>query len=188
MKKHVLMIHEVGEWLFDLPLQSYILTFDDGLYTQYLYFERITKIDTDKFFFISTKIVADTTTTQSPEYITCDKAHEKYRLSGDRSHYMNWEQIKEIEMTPRCIIGGHSHEHMRTPTSAQLVRDTNKMIEQFNIHDIKPTSFCFPYNKEHNMYRAMLQAKGFNEFYGEERIDINEIRYKKASRTDKNNA
>ena len=97
MKKHVLMIHEVGEWLFDLPLQSYTLTFDDGLYTQYHYLKRLIKIDTDKIFFISTNIVADATTTQSSEYITCDKAHEKYRLADDRSNYMNWKQIKEID-------------------------------------------------------------------------------------------
>lgn len=181
MKKRVLMIHEVGEWLFDLPLQSYTLTFDDGLYTQYHYLKRLIKIDTDKIFFISTNIVADATTTQSSEYITCDKAHEKYRLADDRSNYMNWEQIKEIDMSPRCSIGGHSHEHMRAPTSAQLVSDTSKMSKRFREHGIKTTSFCFPYNKEHNMYRAILQAKGFKEFYGAERTDVNEIRHKKTS-------
>lgn len=180
MKKRVLMIHEVGEWLFDLPLQSYILTFDDGLYTQYHHLDRLASIDTDKFFFISTDIVSNTSA-QSSEYITCERAHEKYRSTGDRSHYMNWSQIKEIDMTERCTIGGHSHEHMRAPTSVQLVRDTNKMIKMFKDHDITPSVFCFPYNKEHNMYRAILQAKGFNKFYGSERIDVNEIRHKRVS-------
>lgn len=174
------MIHEVDDQLFDLPLDQYILTFDDGLYTQYMFFNRLRDIDTCKYFFISTDIVSPGGAPQSKHFITCEEAHEKYRTTGDRSHYMNWSQIKEIAMEPRCTIGGHSHEHMRTPTSAQLVSDTNKMIKQFNDHDIKPTCFCFPYNKEHSMYRAILQAKGFKQFYGAERTDVSKIRHKKA--------
>ena len=33
--KPVLMLHEFKEEFLDLPLENYILTFDDGLYTQY---------------------------------------------------------------------------------------------------------------------------------------------------------
>jgi len=48
--KKVLMIHEVTENLFNLPLENYILTFDDGLYSQYYHFKHFESIDTEKIF------------------------------------------------------------------------------------------------------------------------------------------
>ena len=38
-----------------------------------------------------------------------------------------------------------------------------------------PESFCFPYNYETPLYKEILSKKGFKNFYGSERIDINEI-------------
>ena len=58
MTKPVLMIHEFSEFMLSLPLEDYILTFDDGLYTQYIHFDKIRELNTDKIFFISTGIVA----------------------------------------------------------------------------------------------------------------------------------
>ena len=52
--KPVLMIHEVDESIFNKPLEDFVLTFDDGLYSQYKFIEAIDAIDTDKIFFIST--------------------------------------------------------------------------------------------------------------------------------------
>ena len=37
--KPILMIHEFKEDFLNLNLEDYILTFDDGLYTQYLFFQ-----------------------------------------------------------------------------------------------------------------------------------------------------
>ena len=50
------MIHEFKEEFLNLPLENYTLTFDDGLYTQYKFFNEIKKIKTNKFFFISSNI------------------------------------------------------------------------------------------------------------------------------------
>ena len=55
--KPILIIHEFEERFFDLPLDQYILTFDDGLYTQYVFLEELKKIKTKKYFFISSGIV-----------------------------------------------------------------------------------------------------------------------------------
>ena len=41
--KPVLMIHEFKKEFLDLPLKDYILTFDDGLYTVYKFFNKIKK-------------------------------------------------------------------------------------------------------------------------------------------------
>ena len=47
--KKILMIHEFKESFLNLPLEDYILTFDDGLFTQYLFLSELLKINTDKY-------------------------------------------------------------------------------------------------------------------------------------------
>lgn len=172
--KPVLMIHEVAEWMFDLPLDEYILTFDDGLYTQYLHLDKINSIDTDKIFFISTGIVAPDDQSQSDEFIQCHKAHDKLFETGDLSHYMNWRQIQEIASTPRCYIGGHSHMHIKH-TGFNTVNDTKLMMKHFRGHNLIPTSFCFPYNDDNPVYQCILEKHGFNKFYGKDRVDIYDL-------------
>lgn len=172
--KPVLMIHEVAEWMFGLPLHEYTLTFDDGLYTQYVHFDKIKNIDTDKIFFINTGIVASEQTYQSDRFIQCHVAHSKLLENGDLSHYMNWSQIHEINNTDRCEIGGHSHLHRR-PDIRNIINDTKLMTQEFNVNNIKVSAFCFPYNDEHEVYRRLLQRNGFNRFYGKARIDIYDI-------------
>tara|TARA_B100002019_G_scaffold282217_1_gene287208 strand:- start:2051 stop:2572 length:522 start_codon:yes stop_codon:yes gene_type:complete len=172
--KPVLMIHEVSDWMFTLPLHDYILTFDDGLYTQYLHFDKIKNIDTDKIFFISTGIVALPETKQSDVFIHCHEAHDKLFESGDLSHYMNWSQIQDIGNQPKCEIGAHSHMHIRH-TGFNTVEDTKLMMKCFKDNNIKPTSFCYPYNDENPIYKSLLKQYGFNKFYGTDRIDIYDL-------------
>lgn len=170
--KPVLMIHEVAEWMFDLPLHEYVLTFDDGLYTQYTHFDKIKNIDTDKIFFINTGIVATEHTDQSDVYIQCQVAHDKLFNTGDLSHYMNWSQIVEISNEPQCEIGAHSHMHIRH-TGFNTIHDTKMMMKHFKQNNLTPTSFCFPYNDDNEVYKCLLKQYGFTKFYGKERIDIN---------------
>lgn len=172
--KPILMIHEVAEWIFDLPLQDYTLTFDDGLYTQYLYFDKINKIDTDKIFFITTGIVATEQTTQTNTFITCSAAHDAFFNTGELKHYMNWSQIKKIAMEPECSIGGHSHYHNR-PNMKTMINDTNLMCDAFKQQELQTDCFCFPYNDECEVYKRVLQKRGFKKFYGSNRIDINDL-------------
>ena len=175
MNKPVLMIHEVSDFMFSLPLENYTLTFDDGLYTQYLHFDKIKKLNTDKIFFISTGIVADDDTKQSEEFIECAEAHGKLLQTGDLKHYMNWKQIHEIAGDPQCEIGGHSHMHVKQ-SIFNMVNDTNLMMDEFKKQfNTPPTKFCFPYNKSTPVYRALLSHYGFTDFYGSERVDIYEL-------------
>ena len=174
MTKPVLMIHEFAEWMFDLPLHEYTLTFDDGLYTQYVHFDKIKNIDTNKIFFISTGIVATEQTEQSDEFIQCHAAHGKLFENSDLSHYMNWSQIQEIAEEPRCEIGAHSHMHVKH-TGFNTIHDTRLMMKHFEDNNLKPTSFCFPYNDENEVYRHHLKSYGFPKFYGRGRIDIYDL-------------
>lgn len=176
--KKVLMIHEFHEEFLLLPLDQYILTFDDGLYSQYKYISELSKIDTHKIFFISTGIICDTI--QSEHEIKCEQAHVKFFETGDRSHYMTWEQIKHIQKINNCEIGGHSHNHNsrwrhNKHTIKEIIEDTRQMISAFNNHDMQPISFCFPYNNESGVYEQILRTRGFTNFYGKNRIDINDI-------------
>ena len=172
--KPVLMIHEFAEWMLELPLERYTLTFDDGLYTQYLYIDELLEIETDKIFFISTGIVASETVVQSSEFIQCAEAHSRLFDSGDLSHYMNWGQIKEISRLHRCEIGGHSHLHADVCMN-NILSDTKLMNNTFKMHNIQPKSFCFPYNQENEIYKQILIQHGYEGFYGKERVDIYDI-------------
>ena len=179
MSKPVLMIHEMCDRVFDVEsLDQYILTFDDALYTQYLYLDVLAKIRTEKYFFISTGILADVTTKQSPEYIDSATAHNRFRANQGDKYYMNWDQIRTISQTEYCYVGGHSHSHTfhETIPYDYIVSDTNQMIEEFKKQlEMVPDCFCFPYNKSTNIYAEYLARKGFINQFGAERIDINEL-------------
>ena len=130
--KPVLTIHEVRDWMFDLPLEDYILTFDDGLYSQFYYFDQLKSIKTEKIFFISSDIICNGI--QSNKFPNCMEAHEKYRI-GNREDYMAVQQIREILKDPQSTIGGHGHSHrsldgLSLNDAYQHIRlDTEKMID-----------------------------------------------------------
>ncbi|WP_408098574.1 polysaccharide deacetylase family protein [Peredibacter sp. HCB2-198] len=179
--KPVLMIHEVREWMLDLPLEDYILTFDDGLYSQYFYFDHFKKLKTEKYFFISTNIVCPEHVAQSNDFPTCEDAHKSFFENQSTSHYMKWSQIKEIYQTPNCFIGGHSHNHHRHDEKSieklyqNLNSDTEAMLSEFAKQGMKVESFCYPYNKQYVLYETLLKKKEFKIFFGDERIAIESL-------------
>ena len=176
--KPVLMIHEVYESMFDLPLEEYTLTFDDGLYSQFYYFDRFKSIPTEKIYFISSDIICSGE--QSDQFPACREAHRK-AFAGNKEDYMTLAQIKELMKDPLVSIGGHSHSHIRLDNYSKIVEkmkhiknDTELMVKWFEEYlGFKPSKFCFPYNEDYQgMYSAMLRQYGFTEFYGRERIPI----------------
>ena len=177
-QKPVLMIHEVDERLFELPLADYVLTFDDGLYSQYHYFQRINEIDTQKIFFISTNIIC--IGDQSTEYISSKHAHDKYFETGNAENFMTLAQIKELMGHPQVIIGGHSHNHtdirnMKLVERLTLIRkDTELMVTWFETNlGFRPRHFCFPYNNNSDgLYNAALKEYGIVKCHGRERIPV----------------
>lgn len=181
MSKPILMIHEFKEEFLSLPLRDYILTFDDGLYSQYFFWSELSKIPTEKIFFISSNIICDTI--QSVQFPTCRLAHEKAFL-GNKEDYMNLSQIQELMVCEGVEIGGHSHYHKRLNNFTSLhekvehiKQDTEKMLAWFKRNlDYTPTSFCFPYNENlDGMYNGLLKKYGFTKFYGKERIAIESL-------------
>lgn len=182
MEKPILMIHEVDSFLFEnVDLKNYILTFDDGLYSQFYHYDKIKKIDTQKIFFISSNIVC--TGKQSLTFPTCREAHEK-SFKGNNEDYMSLEQIEFLKNEENVTIGGHGHFHKNLNTFKNLKekvsyikKDTELMLEWFEKNlKFTPNKFCFPYNDDMNeLYKLILKTYGFDEFYGKKRLSISQV-------------
>jgi peptidoglycan/xylan/chitin deacetylase (PgdA/CDA1 family) len=153
--KPVLMIHNITEDIFDLPLADYVLTFDDGTLDHFEYYERFKAINTQKKYFIIADCIG-------------------------KPGYMDIQHLEAMNLDPLVTIGGHSYDHtdMRhmklIHTVAHIKQDTEKMLEWFKTHmGFEPSEFCFPYNyNPHGMYGKLLEHYGIIHLYGHERIPV----------------
>ena len=174
MNKDTIMIHELRKPLIIDP--NLFLTFDDGLYTQYEYAKHL---ENQKIFFISSGIICPEKSIQSSRFITCEDAH-KAAFRGNMANYMTLDQMLELP------LGAHSHYHQNLNKFERLIdkiswikQDTEEMLEFWlkYFSPSVPTSFCFPYNDDlDGLYKAILsKSYGFTDFYGSERINIDDI-------------
>ncbi len=184
MSGNILCIHEIEDWMLDLDLSEYKeITFDDGMYSQYLHLDHFLKFGVPLTFFISTEIVQDEHHSQnSKEFLSCSEAHKNFFKSNDKSQYMNWSQIQEISTTTNCTIGGHSHSHNIKRENIKelhtiLVSDTNTMLDEFFTRGINIDKFCYPYNEELPMYKTILNRKGLHKLYKSDRKNIEELKW-----------
>jgi len=176
--KKILEIHEFHEKFKVLPLHEYILTFDDGLYSQYLQKDFLKSLGTEIYFFISSGII-NKNNKQKNEIVHCAEAHEKAR-AGNFENYMSWDNIHELKnMSKLFHIGYHGHEHINLQSIYNLMHkkqliedDVNCMINEFAKNKIYPSTFCFPYNNEDFLLKHILQMKGIHELFGKGRIAI----------------
>ena len=188
MSKDVLMIHEVTEEILSLPLENYILTFDDGLYSQFYYWDEIRRLNTEKIFFISTGFLRPYRNDKN-ENLTAVEAR-KMGEDGDLSGYISVEEANWM-LDRFAKMGGHGHKHIdvrntkhyrNLPKTSKALKiekfmiDTERMLFRFyhwfNHH---PRIYCFPFNHEEDWMRGILRKYGFKEFYGSERIPVEEL-------------
>ncbi len=114
--KPYLMIHDWRREYFDLDLDQYRLTFDDGLFSQYYYFPLLKDHPAGLTFFITTSFIKPgaARSQYAGEYLTYLKAKKyAYRTFIDHrfDHFMNLEEIQEIAAQANVRIGVHSHFH-----------------------------------------------------------------------------
>jgi peptidoglycan/xylan/chitin deacetylase (PgdA/CDA1 family) len=157
--KPVLMIHEITEELFNLPLADYLLTFDDGTQDHWEFFPQLQNIPTEKIFFIITGRIG------TPGYLTLPQLD-----------YMKSDSFTKI--------GGHSHNHIRLNTFntlaekiAHIKLDTEQCLSWFesNLGQV-PNTFCLPYNEDvGGLYAAWLRNKGISKIYASERTACEHI-------------
>ena len=180
--KPILMIHEIKEWMFDISLENYILTFDDGLLSQYYYWKELSSLNTEKIFFISAGIIRQMP--PSLDFPSSIEAHNKFFKNNISEDFMSIDNIKYLQEQSKVSIGAHAyyHEDLRNfnnlDTKVSFIkRDTQLMLKWFKDNlSLKPSKFCYPYNYSlGGIYKIILKEYGFTEFYGENRISIESL-------------
>ena len=98
--------------------------------------------------------------------------------------YMNWEQIKEIEMEEFAFIGNHSHSHeyLIGYNLSKFKEDIDKSIKIF-IENIgyNPSFFSYPFG-EYSLEQKVYISSKFDFAFGQHSglIDINKDKYELA--------
>jgi len=180
--QRILMLHEITEEHLKLDISDYdVITFDDGLFSQYKHYKHFLSYGKPMYFFISTDIVCPEGVEQSGESVSSGDAHDNYFNGGDLSDFMKWSQIKEIYETDGCHIGGHGHTHTRFKQEPFIKaykiikRECSQMMDEFDNQGIEIDSFCFPYNEDIFGYRPSLRQRGVELFFGDERVDADPL-------------
>ena len=120
-----LMIHDIRREYFDLNLDHYRLTFDDGLFSQYYYWPLLKRHPEPLIYFISTSFIqpGKARSMYSGEYISYLKSkiymHRTF-VEKKFDHFMTTGEIQALSSMPGVQIGVHSHWHdvilTRTPS------------------------------------------------------------------------
>lgn len=111
-----LMIHDIRKEYFDLNLNAYRLTFDDGLYSQYYYFPLFKNHPDTLNYFVTTSFIKPAKARKmysgSPiAYLKTKEYMQRAVIEGQRDHFMTVEEIQIISQYPNVRIGVHSHFH-----------------------------------------------------------------------------
>jgi hypothetical protein len=111
-----LMIHDIRKEYFDLRLDQYCPTFDDGLFSQYYYLPLLKCHSADLIFFITTSFIHPGRARPmfDGEYLPHLKTKRyAYRtfVEGRYDHFMTVEEVQAIFARPNVRIGVHSHFH-----------------------------------------------------------------------------
>jgi hypothetical protein len=112
----ILTIHDVRKEYFNLNLNDYQLTFDDGLYSQFYYFSFFKDHPERLTYFITTSLIKPGTARSvfNGRYLPYLKSKKyMYRTFADGrfDHFMNLEELQEICGQKNVQIGAHSHFH-----------------------------------------------------------------------------
>lgn len=162
----ILMIHEIYDDIFTINFEKYdILTFDDGLYSVLLNFDKFPK-DKRKIIFVSGDIIRESNVAPI-EFIECYNAHDLYRQKNNKSAYLSLEELEFLK-SEGFEIGGHGFKHLRCNKFTEIKDEVDKCLEI--LPDIK--SYCLPYNQINPLYNTYLKYKKL-EIFGYGRIDAN---------------
>jgi len=156
------MIHDIRQEYFDLSLDQYRLTFDDGLFSQYYYFPLLKKQPCKLTYFITTSFIKPGKTRNmfTGEYISYLKSKKySYRtfIEGKFDHFMTIEELQAISSRTNVRIGVHSHFHdvILTRTHPRKRKPVSKWkLKRFqNLPDMSRQDFSI---------RSKLAFQGFN--------------------------
>jgi hypothetical protein len=111
-----LMIHDLRPEYFDLNLEEFRLTFDDGLFSQYYYFPLLKSHHQQLTFFITTAHIKPGRARPmfAGEYLAHLKTKRySYRtfVEGRFDHFINLAELQDLSVQSNVRIGVHSHFH-----------------------------------------------------------------------------
>lgn len=192
------MIHEILPGLEEkfllLNLDNYLLTFDDGLYSQVSFIEKVV----DKFpnveiiYYVSTNIINNNLEGSGRSYDICSIAHQKYFEKGDLSNYVTYKDLIKLSKIKNVKIGLHGHNHLNLTSLKnnlslpdffkKIQYDIVTMLHRYLDFEFASTEvlFCPPYNQYNDLYIAyarkqfLLHNKQF-KVIPDERIAIEEL-------------
>ena len=99
----ILTIHDVRQEYFDVDLNAYQLTFDDGLYSQFYYFSLFNDHPEKLTYFITTSFIKPgkirkTVAGRDLPYIKSKKYMYRTFAEGRFDHFMNLEELQELSI------------------------------------------------------------------------------------------
>ncbi|MGD2099847.1 MAG: polysaccharide deacetylase family protein [Desulfobacterales bacterium] len=169
----LITIHDVRQEYFDLNLDAYQLTFDDGLFSQYYYFQLFKDHPEKLTYFITTSFIKPGSARsvfngQHLVYIKSKKYMQRTFAEGRFDHFMNVEELQELSRHKNVDIGAHSHFHdvilTRTLPHKRKALSPWKLARIQPIKDVPPEEFSI---------RSKLAYKGV-EVAGEQLIPRSE--------------
>jgi peptidoglycan/xylan/chitin deacetylase (PgdA/CDA1 family) len=123
----VVMFHDLRREHFELPLDRYRLTFDDGLFSHYYYLDLFESHPNTLTFFITTSFIRDGKARPVfdggyLEYREASSHTQRAMIDGDLSGFMTVEEVQHLAVRPNVRIGAHSHFHDVTLTDVHPKR------------------------------------------------------------------
>lgn len=110
------MFHDIRREHFDLPLDRFRLTFDDGLYSHYYYYPCFENRAGCLTFFVPTAFIREGAA--RPVFSGRFRDYQKSAayaaaafIGGDWSCFMTHEEVQILASRPNVRIGAHSHWH-----------------------------------------------------------------------------
>lgn len=109
-----LMIHDIKKHYFDLPLNRYHLTFDDGLFSQYYYSPLLQ--GRELLFFIPSSFIRPGPARpmfegKDIEYIQSKKYMYEAMIRNNFDAFMRIEELQDLAKADNVHLGMHSHFH-----------------------------------------------------------------------------
>ena len=162
-----LMIHDIRPEYFNLPLDKYHLTFDDGLYAHYYYLPLLEKHPCTLFFFIATGFIQPGGARkmfdgQYRPYLKSKRYMYQAMIENKRDFYMTVDEVRRLAHRPSVVIGAHSHFHdvilTRTHSSKRKPPGAWKLARFAGIDDPSAEGFSI---------RSRLAFQGYDIEEGE---------------------
>lgn len=112
----ILTIHDIRKEYLDLDLGAFRLTFDDGLFSQFYYFQFFRNHPETLTYFIATDlikpgVIRPAFNGQYLPYLKSKKYMYRTFTEGRFDHFMNVEELQALSRHENVDIGVHSHFH-----------------------------------------------------------------------------